>query len=227
MSLVCSYCLNRFFHLKSVIQTVLDSRPFIKQTLSALILIFFLTGCATFPQPTVQLNSTVHQISLDQEEHWLIKGKIGFSSPEKKQSANFRWQQAQQQYQLNMTSIIGTSILKMQGDEQSVTLVTDDETYQDSDPGHLIWRVTGWQIPVEKLRFWIKGQHQKHDKVIISEQGWVTQLQPNCNNCQNWIINYDNYKLIDKIWLPHKVVLNDSLNNSQLLIRINQWDLHE
>jgi outer membrane lipoprotein LolB len=227
MSLVCSYCLNRFFHLKSVIQTVLDSRPFIKQTLSALILIFFLTGCATSPQPTVQLNSTVHQISLDQEEHWLIKGKIGFSSPEKKQSANFRWQQAQQQYQLNMTSIIGTSILKMQGDEQSVTLVTDDETYQDSDPGHLIWRVTGWQIPVEKLRFWIKGQHQKHDKVIISEQGWVTQLQPNCNNCQNWIINYDNYKLIDKIWLPHKVVLNDSLNNSQLLIRINQWDLHE
>jgi outer membrane lipoprotein LolB len=227
MSLVCSYCLNRFFHLKSVIQTVLDSRPFIKQTLSALILIFFLTGCATFPQPTVQLNSTVHQISLDQEEHWLIKGKIGFSSPEKKQSANFRWQQAQQQYQLNMTSIIGTSILKMQGDEQSVTLVTDDETYQDSDPGHLIWRVTGWQIPVEKLRFWIKGQHQKHDKVIISEQGWVTQLQPNCNNCKNWIINYDNYKLIDKIWLPHKVVLNDSLNNSQLLIRINQWDLHE
>jgi outer membrane lipoprotein LolB len=206
---------------------VLDSRPFIKQTLSALILIFFLTGCATFPQPTVQLNSTVHQISLDQEEHWLIKGKIGFSSPEKKQSANFRWQQAQQQYQLNMTSIIGTSILKMQGDEQSVTLVTDDETYQDSDPGHLIWRVTGWQIPVEKLRFWIKGQHQKHDKVIISEQGWVTQLQPNCNNCKNWIINYDNYKLIDKIWLPHKVVLNDSLNNSQLLIRINQWDLHE
>jgi outer membrane lipoprotein LolB len=227
MSLVCSYCLNRFFHLKSVIQTVLDSRPFIKQTLSALILIFFLTGCATSPQPTVQLNSTVHQISLDQEEHWLIKGKIGFSSPEKKQSANFRWQQAQQQYQLNMTSIIGTSILKMQGDEQSVTLVTDDETYQDSDPGHLIWRVTGWQIPVEKLRFWIKGQHQKHDKVIISEQGWVTQLQPNCNNCKNWIINYDNYKLIDKIWLPHKVVLNDSLNNSQLLIRINQWDLHE
>jgi outer membrane lipoprotein LolB len=126
-----------------------------------------------------------------------------------------------------MTSIIGTSILKMQGDEQSVTLITDDEIYKDSDPSHLIWRVTGWQIPIEKLRFWIKGQHQKHDKVITSEQGWVSQLQPSCNNCQNWIINYDNYKLVDEIWLPHKVVLNDSLNNSQLLIRINQWDLHE
>ncbi len=227
MSLVCSYCLNRFFHLKSVIQTVLDSRPFINQTLSALILTFFLTGCATSPEPLVNLNSTAHQISLNQQDSWLIKGKIGFKSTEKKQSANFRWQQTQQQFQLNMTSIIGTSILKMQGDEQSVTLITDDESYQDSDPSHLIWRVTGWQIPVEKLRIWIKGQHQKLDKVIISKQGWVNQLQPICNNCQNWIINYDNYKLVNEIWLPHKVVLNNSLNNSQLLIRINQWDLHE
>jgi outer membrane lipoprotein LolB len=227
MSLVCSYCPNRYFHLKNVIQTVLVSRPCIKQTLSALMLTFFLTGCATFPHPTVNLNSTAHQISLNQEDRWLIKGRMGFKSPEKKQSANIRWQQAQQRYQLNMTSIIGTSILKMQGDEQTVTLVTDDETYQDSDPSHLIWRVTGWHIPVEKLRFWIKGQHQKRDKVITSEQGWISQLQPSCNDCQNWIINYDNYKLVDEIWLPHKVVLNDSLNNSQLLIRINQWDLHE
>jgi outer membrane lipoprotein LolB len=206
---------------------VLASCPYIKQTLSVVILILFLAGCATPPKPTVILNSAAHQLSLEQQGHWLIKGKLGFKSPEKKQSANFRWQQTQEQYRLNMTSIIGTSLLNMQGDDDGVTLVADDETYQDPDPSHLIWRVTGWQIPVEKLRFWIKGQHQYKDKVITSEQGWVSQLQPICNNCENWIINYDNYKLVDGIWLPHKVVLNNSLNNSQLLIRVNSWDLHE
>ncbi|WP_293749076.1 lipoprotein insertase outer membrane protein LolB [uncultured Paraglaciecola sp.] len=175
----------------------------------------------------MSLNSSSHQLSLKQQEHWSIKGKLGFKSPDKKQSANFRWQQTQQQYQLNLTSIIGTSLLKMQGNEEVATLVADDETYQDSDPSHLIWRVTGWQIPVEKMRFWIKGQHQNNDKVITSEQGWVSQLQPICNNCKNWLINYDNYKLIDNIWLPHKVVLRNKSNNSQLLVRINAWDLHE
>jgi outer membrane lipoprotein LolB len=211
----------------SVIYTVLVNCPSIKQTLSALIVIILLSGCVSPPQPTVSLNSSAHQLSLMQQNNWLIKGKLGFKSPEKKQSANLRWQQTQQDYQLNMTSIIGTSLLKMKGDKNGVTLMTDDKTYEDSDPSHLIWRVTGWQIPVEKLRFWIKGQHQKNDKVLTSEQGWVKQLQPICNNCQNWLINYDNYKLVNKIWLPHKVVLHNSLNNSQLLIRINKWDLHE
>ncbi len=199
----------------------------IKQTLPAFILILLLASCATPPKPTVSLNSSSHQLSLKQQEHWSIKGKLGFKSPDKKQSANFRWQQTQQQYQLNLTSIIGTSLLKMQGNEEVATLVADDETYQDSDPSHLIWRVTGWQIPVEKMRFWIKGQHQNNDLVVTSEQGWVSQLQPICNNCKNWLINYDNYKLIDNIWLPHKVVLRNKTNNSQLLVRINAWDLHE
>ena len=211
----------------SVIQTVLVNHPSVKQTLSTLILIIFLASCATPPQSTINLNSAAHQLSLEQQGHWLIKGKLGFKSPEKKQSANFRWQQTQQQYQLNLTSIIGTSLLNMKGNEQSATLITDDETYHDSDPSHLIWRVTGWQIPVEKLRFWIKGQHQKNDQVLTSEQGWVSQLQPVCTNCENWIINYDNYKLVNDIWLPYKVVLNNRLNNSQLLIRVNKWDLHE
>jgi outer membrane lipoprotein LolB len=206
---------------------VLASYLCIKQTLPAFILILLLASCATPPKPTVSLNSSSHQLSLKQQEHWSIKGKLGFKSPDKKQSANFRWQQTQQQYQLNLTSIIGTSLLKMQGNEEVATLVADDETYQDSDPSHLIWRVTGWQIPVEKMRFWIKGQHQNNDLVVTSEQGWVSQLQPICNNCKNWLINYDNYKLIDNIWLPHKVVLRNKTNNSQLLVRINAWDLHE
>jgi outer membrane lipoprotein LolB len=231
MSLVCSYCCNRFFQLKSIIHTVLVNRPSSKRFLSAnaltLALAFILASCAAPPQPTVNLNSSAHQLSLEQQQHWMIKGKLGFKSPEKKQSAYLRWQQAPQKYKLNLTSIIGTSLLNMQGDVEGVTLITDDKTYQDSDPSHLIWRVTGWQIPVEKLRFWIKGQHQKNDQVLTSEQGWVSQLRPMCANCKNWLINYDNYKLVDDVWLPHKVVLHNDLNNSQLLIKVNQWDLHE
>jgi outer membrane lipoprotein LolB len=206
---------------------VLVNRPCIKQILSALVLTFFLASCATTPQPTVSVNSSVHQLSLKQQDHWSIKGKLGFKSPEKKQSANFRWQQKPHQYRLNMTSIIGTSLLKMQGDKNGITLIADDKTYQDPDPSHLIWRVTGWQIPVEKLRFWIKGQHQYNDRVLTSEQGWVSQLQPMCNNCENWLINYGNYKLVNEIWLPHKVVLHNNVSNSQLIIRVNEWDLHE
>lgn len=207
---------------------MLVSRPYINQTLPAIILLLFLASCATPPKPIVNLNSSAHQLSLQQQDNWTVKGKIGFKRPQKKpESANFRWQQVQQKYQLNLLSIIGTSLVKMQGDENGVTLIADDETYQDPDASHLIWRVTGWQIPVENLRLWIKGQHQKNDLVVTSEQGWVSQLTPVCNNCENWSINYNNYKLVGETWLPHKVVLNNSSTNSQLLIRVNEWDLYE
>ncbi|WP_339723198.1 lipoprotein insertase outer membrane protein LolB [uncultured Paraglaciecola sp.] len=224
----CMFLLTQsIYFLTSVIQTVLVSQLPIKKASFSLALILFLVGCATPPAPIVSLNSTTHQLSLKRLDNWTIKGRLGFKGPEKKQSANFRWQQSPQQYQLNMTSIIGTSLVKMQGNDEGVTLIADDETYQDTDANQLIWRVTGWQIPVEKLRLWVKGQHQHNDQVIISDQGWVNQLQPSCNNCQNWLINYDNYKLVGDSWLPHKVVLNNSLDNSQLLIRVNTWDIHE
>jgi outer membrane lipoprotein LolB len=217
---------------------VLVKCPCIKQISSGLsdytytltlALIFILSSCVSLPQPTVSLNSSAHQLSLKQQNHWSVKGKLGFKSPEKKnRSANFRWQQSQKQYKLNLfMPIIGKSLLNMQGDKNGVTLVTDDKTYQHSDPSYLIWRETGWRIPVEKLRFWIKGQHHKHDKVLTSEEGWVSQLQPICNNCEHWLINYDNYKLIDEVWLPHKMVLKNSLDNSQLIIKVNEWYLHE
>ncbi len=175
----------------------------------------------------MSLHSATHQKTLAQLDSWVIKGKFGFKSPDKKQSANFRWQQIQQHYRLNLTSIIGTSLLSLQSNEEDVTLVVDDKTYQDTNPSQLIWRVTGWQIPVEKLQLWIKGQYQNKDQVVTSEHGWITQLQPSCRLCDNWLVNYDNYKLVEKMWLPHKVVLHNSANNSQLLIRISHWEFHE
>lgn len=206
---------------------MLVSRPYFNQGFTVFVFALMLVSCAAPPPPQVNLNSAAHQLSLQQYVSWTIKGRLGYKSSEKKQSANFRWLQTPQNFQLNLTTIIGTSILKMQGDNIGVTLEADGQTYQDTDASRLIWRVTGWKIPVEKLRQWVKGQHQKSDKVVTSEQGWVSQLQPVCKNCQNWLINYSKYKLVDDLWLPHKIVLHNSLTNSQLLIKVNEWNLRD
>lgn len=201
------------------------SRTCIKQTLYSITFALLMFGCASPPKQIITLNSANHQISLKQLQTWQINGKIGFKGPDKKQSANLRWQQQQDQYQLNLTTVIGTSLLTLKGQRDEVVLVADDQTYRDTDASRLIWRVTGWQMPVEQLRFWIKGQHQKKDKVLLSEEGWVSQITPNCKNCDDWLISYDSYKLVGTTWLPHKVVLKNHKNNSQLLVRINEWTL--
>ncbi|MGJ8682237.1 lipoprotein insertase outer membrane protein LolB [Paraglaciecola sp.] len=171
----------------------------------------------------MNLNAVEHQKMLTQFNHWQIKGRLGFKSPTKKQSASFSWQQKQSEFKLNLTTVIGTSLLKMYGDKEQVTLQADDEVYQDTNASFLIWRMTGWQIPVEHFPIWIKGQITPNAQFITAEQGWVTQIQPNCDQCEDWLINYDNYKLINGMWLPHKITFNNRSTNNQLLIRVNSW----
>jgi outer membrane lipoprotein LolB len=204
---------------------VLINPACIKQFIYVLTLTVLISGCVSAPQSQVKLIPTSHQLSITQQNHWSIKGKLGFKSTDNKQSANLRWQQIEQEYRLNLTSVIGTSVLKMFGSLDNATLITDGKIYTDNDPSDLIRRVTGWQMPVDKLPIWIKGQHQEQDIVLTSEEGWVTQLQPNCANCENWTINYANYQMVKDVWLPHSVELKNKLHKTQLLIKINQWQL--
>ncbi|KXI30750.1 lipoprotein insertase outer membrane protein LolB [Paraglaciecola hydrolytica] len=180
-------------------------------------------GCSTLPPVSVDLNSQQHQSALAKLNNWQIRGKLGFKSPEKKQSASLSWEQKQDDYQLSLNSILGTSILSMQGNHSGATLIADDETHSGNNASELIWQITGWTLPVEQLPVWIKGQSLPNDKVVLAEQGWITQLQPTCENCEGWLINYAEYALNNQQWLPHKIVLLNQHNQLQVTIKINTW----
>jgi outer membrane lipoprotein LolB len=185
--------------------------------------------CATFVSCSnrlpvkVELNSQQHQAKLTNLNHWQIRGKLGFKSTEKKQSANLSWEQNLNDYQLSLNSILGTSILSMQGNNTWATLKADDETYSGATASELIWQITGWNLPVEQLPVWIKGQSLPTDKVMLAEQGWLTQLQPSCTTCQGWLLNYSDYELVNQLWLPHKIVLVHQENQVQVTIKVNSW----
>jgi outer membrane lipoprotein LolB len=187
-----------------------------------LLAVLILTACASAP-PQVNLDSHAHQASLAKFTHWQINGRLAFKSPQEKFSANLFWQQSDQTYQLKLSSMFGTSLLSMLGDEQSVELEADDKLYQDTDASHLIWRITGWDIPISQFPRWIKGQSRLKDQAIFSQQGWVSQLMPRCAACEGWQIVYADYQLVEGLWLPHQIELTHSGLHNQILIRVNTW----
>lgn len=173
-------------------------------------------------------SSEEHQAQLAALQNWQIKGRLGFKSPQEKFSASLNWRQETQNYELKLSSVLGTSLLEMRGQPGKVELEVDGEHYQDSDAGQLIWRTTGWQIPVAYFPKWIKGQIVSSDQVLTSPQGWVQQIQPQCLACNAWLITYDKYQLLDthagdEQWLPHKIVLKNSDSQSTIIIRVNKW----
>lgn len=184
--------------------------------------ILLLCACANAP-PQVNLDSSQHQAKLTNFSHWQINGRMAFKSPQEKFSANLFWQQIDDTYQLKLSSMFGTSLLAMQGDRHSVELEADDQHYQDTDASHLIWRITGWDIPVSHFPRWIKGQSRAEDQALYSEQGWLSQLTPSCNACDGWQIEYTKYQLVDTIWLPHRIELTHLVLDNQIVIRVNKW----
>ena len=182
-----------------------------------------LNACATRSPSNIQVNSKAHQVKLSQIQQWKLKGRMAFKSTDEKFSANLNWQQIEDSYHLSLNTMLGINILSMHGDNHSVELDADDEHYQDTDASHLIWRITGWQIPVSQFPFWIKGQAGPTDQAIYAQSGVVSQLIPHCDNCTGWLISYSDYRQLGDVWLPHNITLDNPSLGNQILIRVNQW----
>jgi outer membrane lipoprotein LolB len=200
------------------------------KSLLLLLFILLLGACSTTRHSKPEagsINEAQHQLALSRMQHWKIDGRLAFKSTAEKFSANLNWQQHAGRYEIKLTSFIGTSIMHMQGEPGAVLLEADDQRYQDSDASQLIASITGWNIPVEQLPAWLKGQVDEQDRVIFSREGLLQQLLPRCGQCDAWAISYSAYKQVDEIWLPHQIQLNN-LNQADNLIkiRINQWTLN-
>lgn len=205
------------------------------------LLLTLITACTAPPTQLGKVDTNVQQ-RLEQLTHWTITGRFAFKSSEEKFSANMNWQQQDQAYDFRLSSFIGTTLMHMQGQPGAVTLIVDDKTYKDTDAAALIGRITGWNIPLNKLADWAKGQIDQDDRVQFDPQGLVKELIPGCtHSCpqasNQWQLSYGAFKLYkfdhnndnavqrpQAYWLPHVINLQHrQIPTNQIKIRINQW----
>lgn len=197
-----------------------------RQILGVLLCFFILllAGCANPTRINESVDSQFHQQKLATLSHWKIKGRLAFKSPEEKVSAYINWQQQDQSYQLSLNTFIGINIMKMEGNLGYAMIEADDQTFTDKQASTLIQRVTGWNIPVESLALWIKGQHTEQDNVVFSDSGLLASLTAKCTACAPWQLTYSNYKQVDGVLLPHMIQLDNTIDSrNQIKIKITSW----
>ncbi|MEW6996375.1 lipoprotein insertase outer membrane protein LolB [Colwelliaceae bacterium BS250] len=156
---------------------------------------------------------------------WTIKGKIAFISPDEKQSANIYWQQKDADITLKLTTFLGVSVLSLTSSNSIYTLKSDGKTWHDDNIENLLRQVSGIQLPVQALSFWIKGLKASNDDVInySSTTDLPEQLQAYVND-KYWHIDYKKYQLIDNYRLAKSLTIKQNKLTIKLLI--NTWDLH-
>ena len=204
-----------------------------------LIAVITVPGCQQIPRDKETANfhsREARQQTLEKLQHWRVKGKLLFKSPEKKQSVSLNWTQDHSRADLRLTTFMGISVLKMISDQHSATLEADGKTVTSNNPQRLLARTTGIALPVNELRYWMKGatsqNNQDQQVQLLDEYNRVSQIRLLDGNFQPWQIDYQQYMTIplskqinqqQSVQLPQKIRLSG--NDMQITITIKDWEL--
>ncbi|NHB58355.1 outer membrane lipoprotein LolB [Acinetobacter sp. 194] len=162
-------------------RTLLKSALIIGCSLS----VIAMTGCQTMTQKPVAPSNTVEKAN-----QFNLQGKIGVKTPAQSGSAFFTWQQNQEQFDIELSGILGIGKTQISGQPGQVTLNSSKTgLVRAATPEELLQRATGWQAPITHIVSWVQArpatlnaQLQKDDQNRINqiiEDGWTVNLSYN------------------------------------------------
>ena len=186
-----------------------------------LVFLLFITGCAQQISTSTAPNEQWRE-QLSQVKEFNAEGKMAFISPEDRQSANFIWQQIDQDYSLSLNTFIGTNVLKLTQQDQLASVLYDGKEYQSADAQQLVYQLSGWVLPMDEPQQWLLGNITAQDAQFDQLQR-LTQASWQSPNGLTWQIKYSNYEAHKGVWLPSRISLIQQ--NIRVKLQINDWQL--
>lgn len=163
--------------------------------------ILFLTGCQSLSQP----NKVMTSPQVQDENNFNLQGKIGVRTPQQSGSAFFTWVQQQDQFDIELTGILGVGKTQIEGKPGQVTLNSAKTgLITAATPEELLEKATGWQAPIMHLAYWIQAKPATQNaQVSKDEQNRLKQLIED-----GWTVDFS-YN--DAQMLPNKLLLKQAL----------------
>ncbi|WP_250655029.1 lipoprotein insertase outer membrane protein LolB [Alkalimarinus coralli] len=197
------------------------------------LLLLLLQGCASTIETPLTLTEPVNWretvAAVSAIDSWEISGKIGVRVPERIDSAVINsWKQKEAQFTIDLSStIFGLGATRIEGNPNYISMTeSGEEPVISRHPRQLIQQHIGWPLPIEQLRYWVKGipapvqsPDDKVEELKFDSQGQLSQLVQN-----GWQVNYSKYTPSRSVSLPGKVVLRQQ--QVKITVIINDWQLN-
>jgi outer membrane lipoprotein LolB len=187
-----------------------------------------LSGCASIETSTTNVEWQTHQQRLASISEYQSNGKLGYISPEQRQSLNFQWQHAPKASHLRMTTFLGQTALNMKITPSGASVETyDGQKLSSPNADTLIYQLTGLTIPVEQLNDWLLGKPTQADGYQLNDTNTLATLNKQMNG-QLWQLEYLNYKdvQLDGVVLPLPQKMKLKQGKTSINIVISKWDLN-
>ena len=187
-----------------------------------------LSGCSHH-QPKVPLisqNWAIHKQHVEAIDNWQATGKLAVKVPNDGGSANLKWLQTGDAYQIDLNGPFGSGKVTINGIPSSVTLSEAGRPPQTAKTAEeLIRKNSGWNIPVTQLAFWVRGLPDPDSKVTRftpNAQGLIGELEQ-----LGWKVTYGDYLNLstatNNVPMPGRIVAE--YKDVRLTLVVREWSI--
>jgi outer membrane lipoprotein LolB len=150
-------------------------------------------------------------------DHFRAEGKLALRSPEQSESASFLWQQQGERARIELSGPLGVNAATLESDGRELEILQGESRsrWDLSDPA-VIYRETGWYLPVAALPYWLRGIPAPGPAVdeLALERGRLSRLRQ-----AGWEISVERYERFGDLDLPTRLQLRHDRRSVRLVIR--------
>lgn len=186
-----------------------------------------LTHCAQVPKHSGTIDLSAEKQQLISLNHWQLEGKLGLRIPGNNGSARLHWSENPPDYELTLSGPLGQGRTTITGNNEYVRLTQADAPEQiATDAESLLREATGWELPVEQLRTWVKGipaASEPASNERYSENGILEGFEQ-----AGWELSFKRHQRVNGYLLPGHIVVRRPLAEAdseiRLILSIHQWE---
>ncbi|MEY3667346.1 MAG: hypothetical protein RL572_886 [Pseudomonadota bacterium] len=127
------------------------------------------------------------RVLLESMTQWEFTGRIGVRDDRESHSSRIRWRQQDEIYVINLWGTLNAGATEITGRPGEVVLVQEGKApLRAATPEALVLEQLGYDLPVAKLRYWIKGLPAPDDistpsfnaenhLIALEQDGWMVQ----------------------------------------------------
>ncbi len=178
--------------------------------LTALALMLALAACQT-------LQRDLGRDSRQALASWSLEGRLGYRSGNDGGSASFHWVQKNPDAgRIHFSGPMGFGSARLEWSPERARLEHGGDTVSAQSPSMLAWRLTGLILPVEQLRYWVRGLAAPQPAATRRKEndGRLSQLRQ-----AGWQLTFDRYQNVTGLQLPHRIKAEQGDQRFTLLIQ--------
>ncbi len=123
----------------------------------------FVAGCATAPPPPPPVENPAaawqaRQAELTPVHAWKIQGRLAMQADHKGWQATLYWKRDGERQRIDLAGPLGRGHLRLVQDSHGAELRdADQRTWRAPNAEELLYRTTGWRVPLDGLNYWVLG----------------------------------------------------------------------